>query len=1428
MPGILDYKEYNDLFATVKDVIEHFPSEQYTLPYSFNNLGTEGYTATIHYQSFIVDRFTYTQARIPDFSQSLIKGYFPAKTISQPSTSTLQLPKDMYVYPMYPERLVDTPVTLVSYRFYKGTERFTRQLLLIENWEPGMPIGNPADDPDYIPIDQTGYKFAVSLALNTSSFTTTGTLTVIGTGTAIGAVTTSTEYFDNTATLTIKQGSNILYSDTANFINGSISLNTIIGSEYFPSTLSGHTYTITTGSFTTSTFSYSAQITESYSVVLNWQSLKLPDGIIIGGSTSTIFSITTTLNQTTNLVPVSVSVIDTATSTATIAAWSNTDIELRAQAQLQTIYPESADQVEFWADYSPDYAIQTYVLPEQDEDLGATLIRQGQMPRKLANNQVLLTPYSTSTIGQTFQFPYILNNGFSNPGQYSLTTNTAVLSLVGQIFQLETLLPYYSPPIPSIKGWNTMAAQDIALTGTGTYTASLSVEINPAVFHLSLGIKYYLQTWIELIQNDQTIQSFFKEGRLSYPPAPLVNSLIVNNTQTITISTLGNNKIRIRAGIILAGANSSQATWGNNGWDSAKVNSQITYSGSGIQRLDTGTYTIVSLTPIDNGAVATLNKNWQVSPYRSEFYIEQGSQQSLSNGITYYPSKQIPIAGKLYEFVSDELDLIAFYGLDKATPQPFSETNRLKISDTNSLWLGSSFNYNSTQTYRVVERNLSADYILTDPPWYTNNPEWWDTIRNQDLTLSRVGSGQSFTATTISSLVYTKGVNTPYYDGAYVFNKFRVSGTVPAVDSQFRLAGTMTSPTTTTFVITEVSGNEVTFVPAYSIATTGLLPQWQQDNEIYNHFLNYEIGRPIGFLYDVYKTSQGKLLACYGETTLIFDTIPYNLRIGATFRLTSGSKYQVYTVVTIDAFRNILTVSKGSSSGSPSSYDFVDKTATFTNPAAPATTSTFLGTATQTQQTDDIFLWKLRRTLPQGQYSVSARVRKSVLTGTNVAYVYPTSSTQNYSVSSSDGISAGLYMTLTDQGATDRVVVTSNVNTARDPAHFYVYPTPVSWKLNGGTLSTSSWVRQGTSFIQTATLVVNKGVLNPTFYADWPGTLNYSRTYQDQLLFTPDQIAFMPANTTTLILSVPSETNLDLLSLSGSVQIQGTPYPLEDDYVPDGTIAFSITPQNYNYVTGQATPTTPTRNIGTGILSGGATTITTATQSLWNADSWPTYYRVQGQYSGDVYRSASTASSGIITVVPNYFTGSYCNEITDNTNGASFNNGTFLQLTRFNNPDPNRVIAGDQWIDVRIDAWLEPLITNTWTASLSLTNAVVKPWIVESINDFGRTNDQYTIDALYSYNLPQPPNFPTSQYQFKVYHYENAVSAQRGYEVKRSMRFVAKFRGGTSLSKAVNWVNLYLQIGTPGSFNRNQTGKDNCFRLRGRVVSVNWSNTDPY
>jgi len=902
-------------------------------------------------------------------------------------------------------------------------------------------------------------------------------------------------------------------------------------------------------------------------------------------------------------------------------------------------------------------------------------------------------------------------------------------------------------------------------------------------------------------------------------------SLALDNNWAKFISDNLEYKIRVYVTLQELGRSNVFGTNQIKGYGSATLRSTISTTFSRTERLDTGTYTITNL--VQNlgtvGGLYQLNKNWQVSPYRSEFYTEQGQQLSLPDGTRYYPSKQMLINNKLYQFVSDELDLISFYELDKAIPEPFSN-GELKLGEAVPS-LGSSFSFNSTQTYRVVETNTNTNSIVTDPPWYNHNPEWWAAIRNQSPSFTEVGSGQSYTATTITSLIYTKGENTPYYDGAYEFNKFRVSGVIPAVGSQFRLAGTITSPTTTTFVVTEVEGTEITFAPAYTIATTGSLPQWQQDNQIYNHFISYEMFRPIGFIYDVYQTNQGTLLGCYGETTLIFDTIPYNLRVGATFLIWTPSKSQIYTILTIDAFRNILTVVKGSSTGNPSSYDFIGKTATFTNPATPATTSTFLGTATQTQQIDDIFRWRLNRILPQGNYSISARVSKSVLTGTNVSYIYPTSSTQNYSLSSSDGISAGLYMTLIDEGYNDRVVVTSNVNTARDPSHFYVYPTPVTWVLNSSTYSTSPWVRQGTSFIQTATLVINKNVLNPTFYADWPGTLNYARTYSDQILFTPDQIAFMPANTTTVAISVPSNINLNLVS--GSVQIVGTPYPLQDDYIPDGTIAFTAIPQNYNYTTGVYSSTTPTRFLGTGTLSYGATTINTSTLNLENVDGWPSYYRVQAQYSGDVYRYPSTATSALTTVVPIYHIGEYCNEIKDRTNGVSFHRGTYLQLTRFNNPDPYRILTGQQWIDVRIDAWLEPLITNTWTSSLSLTNAVVRPWVVESINDFGHTDYLSYIDAEYNYNLPQPPQFPTVQYQFKVYHYENAIVAQRGYEVKRSMRFVAKFYG-TSLSKSVNWIDLYLLISTPSSFSSTSTGRNNCFRLRGRVVSVNWSNTDPY
>jgi hypothetical protein len=63
------------------------------------------------------------------------------------------LPGGVYAGPILPGGNVYVPVTIYNITWTDGTETFSHQLGFVQNWEPGVEIGNPVDSFDFEPID---------------------------------------------------------------------------------------------------------------------------------------------------------------------------------------------------------------------------------------------------------------------------------------------------------------------------------------------------------------------------------------------------------------------------------------------------------------------------------------------------------------------------------------------------------------------------------------------------------------------------------------------------------------------------------------------------------------------------------------------------------------------------------------------------------------------------------------------------------------------------------------------------------------------------------------------------------------------------------------------------------------------------------------------------------------------------------------------------------------------------------------------------------------------------------------------------------------------------------------------------------------------------------------------------------------------------
>ena len=154
MAGVLDYKRYLNTLQAITDWGNTFPSTQETYVFSVEGGVTSSWTATIQWQTLLVDAIKWDRNQQPVFNDSLVIGYFEssAGTSTQYSTGVISIPANMYTGPILPTSDRYVPVTVVNLSWTDGTETYEHQLGLIQNWEPGVTIDNPYDSDDFEPV----------------------------------------------------------------------------------------------------------------------------------------------------------------------------------------------------------------------------------------------------------------------------------------------------------------------------------------------------------------------------------------------------------------------------------------------------------------------------------------------------------------------------------------------------------------------------------------------------------------------------------------------------------------------------------------------------------------------------------------------------------------------------------------------------------------------------------------------------------------------------------------------------------------------------------------------------------------------------------------------------------------------------------------------------------------------------------------------------------------------------------------------------------------------------------------------------------------------------------------------------------------------------------------------------------------------------
>jgi len=133
-----------------------FPSTKRTYAYNFNQDIT-GWTWAIDYQTLVVNPVTYDRNGVPNFSSSLVIGYFPKQEVTVDSsvlnvvsatagTVNITIPGGLYTGAIIPDARKNVPITIVGITWTTAdtpTQTNSHRWAFIQCYEPDVDIGNP-------------------------------------------------------------------------------------------------------------------------------------------------------------------------------------------------------------------------------------------------------------------------------------------------------------------------------------------------------------------------------------------------------------------------------------------------------------------------------------------------------------------------------------------------------------------------------------------------------------------------------------------------------------------------------------------------------------------------------------------------------------------------------------------------------------------------------------------------------------------------------------------------------------------------------------------------------------------------------------------------------------------------------------------------------------------------------------------------------------------------------------------------------------------------------------------------------------------------------------------------------------------------------------------------------------------------------------
>lgn len=169
MAGVLTFDQY---IGGADDLIieQAFPSTQRSVVY---NYGTDitGWTFSADFQTIVVDSVSFNRyTGEPNFANSKVIGSFAKREVVHPPFDAglvpqsindalgqvkVSFPAEMYPGPIIPDARKNVPIVVFAFTWNVAsvpTQTFTHRWAFIQCYEPDVEIGDPTEDPDYIPL----------------------------------------------------------------------------------------------------------------------------------------------------------------------------------------------------------------------------------------------------------------------------------------------------------------------------------------------------------------------------------------------------------------------------------------------------------------------------------------------------------------------------------------------------------------------------------------------------------------------------------------------------------------------------------------------------------------------------------------------------------------------------------------------------------------------------------------------------------------------------------------------------------------------------------------------------------------------------------------------------------------------------------------------------------------------------------------------------------------------------------------------------------------------------------------------------------------------------------------------------------------------------------------------------------------------------